>query len=67
MHYLIIIHVVVILSCTCMNTFLLKEKDDANLKLMSERIKAKSIQKLLNDEKKLFQAEISAVVAERDR
>lgn len=50
-----------------MNTFLLKEKDDANLKLMSERIKAKSIQKLLNDEKKLFQAEISAVVAERDR
>lgn len=34
---------------------------------MSERIKAKSIQKLLNDEKKLLEAEISAIISERDR
>jgi E3 ubiquitin-protein ligase BRE1 len=45
----------------------LKEKDDANLKLMSERIKAQNIQKLLTEEKQLFQSELSAITAEKDR
>lgn len=47
--------------------FISQEKDDANFKLMSERIKAKSVQKLLTEEKQLFQAEISAIIAERDK
>ena len=44
-----------------------KEKDDANFKLMSERIKSKSLQKLLTEEKQLLQAEVAAITAERDR
>lgn len=34
---------------------------------MSERIKSKSVQKLLTEEKQLYQAEISAITSERDR
>ena len=44
-----------------------KEKDDANFKLMSERIKSNSIQKILIEEKQLLQSEVSAITAEKDK
>lgn len=37
----------------------LREKDDANFKLMSERIKANSLHKLLREEKQLLQEQVS--------
>lgn len=40
----------------------LREKDDANFKLMSERIKANSLHKLLREEKQLLQEQVSAEV-----
>ena len=36
----------------------LREKDDANFKLMSERIKANSLHKLLREEKQLLQEQV---------
>lgn len=36
----------------------LREKDDANFKLMSERIKANSLHKLLREEKQLLQDQV---------
>ena len=37
----------------------LREKDDANFKLMSERIKSNQIQKLLREEKEVLQEQVS--------
>ena len=42
----------------------LKEKEDANIKLMSERIKFNSIQQLLTEEKDLVAAHLSSVKQE---
>lgn len=42
----------------------LKEKEDANIKLMSERIKFNSIQQLLNEEKELVAAHLTSVKQE---
>ena len=42
----------------------LKEKEDANIKLMSERIKFNSIQQLLTEEKDLVAARLSSVKQE---
>ncbi|XP_072944461.1 E3 ubiquitin-protein ligase Bre1 isoform X3 [Epargyreus clarus] len=39
----------------------LREKDDANFKLMSERIKANSLHKLLREEKQLLQEQIESM------
>ncbi|KAK3084542.1 hypothetical protein FSP39_015106 [Pinctada imbricata] len=39
----------------------LKEKDDANFKLMSERIKANQIQKLLREEKEVFADQVQTL------
>ncbi|XP_066921932.1 E3 ubiquitin-protein ligase Bre1-like [Clytia hemisphaerica] len=41
----------------------LREKDDANLKLMSERIKSTQIQKLLREEKEVLLEKISALTS----
>jgi len=46
---------------------LLQEKDDANLKLMSERIRANSRHKVLLEEKELLQSQLNAVAMERQR
>jgi len=42
----------------------LKEKEDANIKLMSERIKFNSIQQLLTEEKDLVASHLSSVKQE---
>ena len=42
----------------------LKEKEDANIKLMSERIKFNSIQQLLTEEKDLVAAHLGSVKQE---
>ena len=42
----------------------LKEKEDTNIKLMSERIKFNSIQQLLNEEKELVVAHLTSVKQE---
>ena len=47
--------------------FLLQEKDDANFKLMSERIKFNSIQKLLVEEKDLLHSQLVAINTEKQR
>ena len=44
-----------------------QEKDDANFKLMSERIKFNSLHKILAEEKQLILAEVAAITGERDR
>ena len=48
-------------------SFLLQEKDDANFKLMSERIKSNSIQKLLLEEKDLLHSQLVAINTEKQR
>ncbi len=45
----------------------IQEKDDANFKLMSERIKSNSIHKLLLEEKEIFQSQLNAIAMERQR
>ncbi len=45
----------------------LQEKDDANFKLMSERIKSNSIHKLMLEEKGLLHSQLNAMAAERQR
>ena len=45
----------------------MQEKDDANFKLMSERIKSNSIHKLLLEEKELLHGQLNAMAAERQR
>lgn len=42
----------------------LKEKEDANIKLMSERIKFNNIQQLLNEEKDLVASHLNSVKQE---
>lgn len=42
----------------------LKEKEDANIKLMSERIRFNSIQQLLNEEKELVATHLTSVKQE---
>jgi len=42
----------------------LKEKEDANIKLMSERIKSNSVQQLLTEEKDLVTAHLTSVQQE---
>jgi len=42
----------------------LKEKEDANIKLMSERIKSNTIQQLLTEEKDLVTAHLTSVQQE---
>ena len=37
----------------------LREKDDANFKLVSERIKLENVQKILKEEKELFVQQVS--------
>ena len=44
-----------------------QEKDDANFKLMSERIKANSVQKLLLEEKDLLHGQLVALNTEKQR
>ena len=44
-----------------------QEKDDANYKLMSERIKGNSLQKLLVEEKDLLESQIGALNTEKAR
>ena len=39
----------------------LREKDDANFKLMSERIKSNQIQKLLREEKEVLQEQVATI------
>ena len=46
---------------------LLQEKDDANFKLMSERIKSNSVQKLLLEEKDLLHSQLVALNTEKQR
>ena len=46
---------------------LLQEKDDANFKLMSERIKSNSVHKLLLEEKELLNSQLNAMAVERQR
>lgn len=45
----------------------LQEKDDANFKLMSERIKSNSVHKLLLEEKELLATQLNSMVMERQR
>lgn len=45
----------------------LKEKDDANMNLMSERIKANSLKKLWLEEKELMESQLSAMATEKVR
>ena len=45
----------------------MQEKDDANFKLMSERIKANSVQKLLLEEKDLLHGQLVALNTEKQR
>ena len=45
----------------------LQEKDDANFKLMSERIKFNSVQKLLLEEKDLLHSQLVALNTEKQR
>jgi len=45
----------------------LKEKDDANFKVISERIKASSMQKLLMEEKDLLQSQLLGLGQEKSR
>jgi len=45
----------------------MQEKDDANFKLMSERIKYNSVQKVLLEEKELLQSQINAINTEKSR
>ena len=45
----------------------MQEKDDANFKLMSERIKANSVQKLLLEEKELLHGQLVAINTEKQR
>ena len=47
--------------------FASQEKDDANFKLMSERIKSNSVQKLLVEEKDLMQSQLTAQSTEKAR
>jgi len=42
----------------------LREKDDANFKLMSERIKSNQIQKLLREEKEVLQEQVATIHAQ---
>ena len=44
-----------------------KEKDDANFKLMSERIKSNSVHKLLLQEKMLTQTQLISLTTEKQR
>ena len=50
--------------CCCCT---LQEKDDANFKLMSERIKSNSMYKLLVEEKELLQSQLSGMLTEKQR
>jgi E3 ubiquitin-protein ligase BRE1 len=45
----------------------IREKDDANFKVISERIKASSMQKLLMEEKDLLHSQISNLTQEKNR
>ena len=39
----------------------LREKDDANFKLVSERIKLENVQKILKEEKEIFAQQVSCL------
>ena len=54
-------------SIIIVTQFELQEKDDANFKLMSDRIKSNSIQKIINEEKQLLISEVAAISAENDK
>lgn len=41
----------------------LREKDDANFKLVSERIKLENVQKILKEEKEIYVQQVSQFVA----
>ena len=42
----------------------LREKDDANFKLMSERMKSNQVQKLLREEKQVLQDQVTTIHAQ---
>lgn len=53
--------------CVALSYVLPQEKEDANFKLMSDRIKHNSVQKLLREEKELMEEQVSALHTERAR
>ena len=57
----------VITRCWSLAELVLQEKDDANFKLMSERIKSNSVHKLLLEEKELLHSQLNAMAVERQR